>query len=108
MKHEVYILGEGTNYLETSKYDWPYCIEYDSGNTATPFILSEGVAHGAMGGAFSAVNLLSGDWDKHIQYTKSEWLFPFAKRIASGEPVSIDEVIEAYKSVYGTEPRTRK
>jgi hypothetical protein len=58
-------LGHGTKKLESAgDFPWPYGIDLCFDSVPEPVAISEGVAHGAAGGTFSASEAIGPQWRK--------------------------------------------
>lgn len=99
-----YVLGEGTIPLEGHGFPWPYGVGYDPFDSERPFILWEGVAHGAVGGSFTAKQVLDDSFSDHRRASGTEWILPLLQRVAGGEQVSVEEILKAYRAHHGAEP----
>jgi hypothetical protein len=104
-----YKLARGTQVAEHTKgFAWPYevAICFDVG--AIPVALSEGVAHGAVSGVFSAADAIGDNWKSHFEAAGGVWLLSILKRMANGETVSAEEALNMYSSKHGSEPESYK
>lgn len=100
-----YTLAKGTKALPLAGgFPWPYEVSLCFDRVSDPVGFSEGVAHGAQGGHFSANEALQPSWHDHLVQAEGEWLRPFIERLASGQHLDAEEVLRVFRSKHGKEP----
>lgn len=72
------------------------------GDTWTVHI-GEGAGFGAAGADVSADEALT-SWRAHFVKAEGEWLLPYLRRIASGETVTMTELVVEFERRHGREP----
>lgn len=56
----------------------------------------------------SAAEILDPKWQEHLEITSCLWLLPLARRMADGEEVSTDEILDACAEQNGERPVLNK
>jgi hypothetical protein len=92
---KVYQLGVGGDAI------YPYEVHYVPEDALTPILLAEGDARNGTGSRFSATQALEPQWRYHFERTGTLWFVPFVERLARGEPVVLNEVLNGYKRIHG-------
>jgi hypothetical protein len=72
-----------------------------------PIVFWEGTGMGAAGGNFFPHEALDPKWDENYRASKTEWFIPYVRRMASGETVSVGELLAAYRAIHRHDPITR-
>ena len=86
--------------------EWPYRIDVCFDGIDRPVGLSEGKCHGSAGGDFTAAQALERVWDRHFELAGGTWLRPYLARMAAGEQVQADEVVDRYAALHGRQPES--
>ncbi|HEX8284959.1 MAG TPA: hypothetical protein VF588_16475 [Pyrinomonadaceae bacterium] len=98
-------LGHGTRTLESAgNFPWPYAIDVCFDPVPEPVAISEGVAHGAAGGTFSASEAIGAQWREHFEAANAGWLIPYLERLAAGVKLPREEILARYKQLHGKMP----
>ncbi|MBZ2195093.1 hypothetical protein [Occultella gossypii] len=75
--------------------------------------ISEGSGHLGSGGAMWLEEVLTESgglqqrWEQAFAQAGALWVVPFLGRVAAGEQVAEDEIVNAYRQRHGTEPAVR-
>jgi hypothetical protein len=102
-----YNLAHAEKPLEsTGNYFWPYDIDICFDDVPYPIAFSEGVAHGEMGCTVSASTALEPQWHSHFENTRGEWLLPYIRNSAAGDPFPREEMLSFYKQKHQEAPRS--
>jgi hypothetical protein len=82
----------------------PFAVDVSTDGRTVAF--SEGVGHGAVGGAFTSAEALGPVWASRFQRAQGEWLLPYLHRLAAGEPVTDAELSARFVELHGREPES--
>lgn len=85
-------------------YIYPYEVSLYFDRLGVRAGIAEGDAHGRHGSMFSAVDALAPRWTEHFRKAGAEWLRPYLERVAFGEEVAEQELVEAFARLHGREP----
>jgi len=88
----------------SSGYPWPYSVSVCFEGMPLPIVVAEGVSHGTSSISLSAADALKAQWHAHFAHANGAWLLPMISRMASGETVTADEALTAYRALHGREP----
>ena len=88
----------------SSGFPWPYEVSVCFEQVRYPVEMRQGVAHGAASITLTATDALTDQWQAHFATSQGEWLLPLIRRMASGDDVSADEAIAAFRKMHGCEP----
>ena len=91
----VYQIGVGGDRV------YPYEVHYVPDDALTPILLAEGDARNGSGSRFSAIQALEPQWRYHFERTGTLWFLPFVERLAQGESVGLNEILNGYKRIHG-------
>ena len=91
----VYQIGVGGDRV------YPYEVHYVPDDALTPILLAEGDARNGTGSRFSATQALEPQWRYHFERTDSLWFVPFVERLARGESVGLNEILNEYERIHG-------
>ncbi|WP_284233805.1 hypothetical protein [Arenivirga flava] len=81
---------------------WPYEITVSLRESGPVIGIGEGVGHGAAGGMFSPQEALGRR--AHFAKAQGEWLIPHIERMARGERVTAEELVEQFEQIHGRTP----
>jgi hypothetical protein len=98
-----YEIGEGSL---PDRPGWHYGVGYEPSSIDRPIALWEGAGMMASGGSFSAVDALGPQFEENFRIADAEWFLPFVRRLANGELLDLDEVLEAFRERHGRDPRS--
>lgn len=105
--HRYYILAKRTKRLpHTNGFPWPYEIALCFDAVQRPVALSEGVGHGAAGGAFSVAEALQPKWHEHFSNARGEWLIPYLERLGEGASLDRNALLATSKAQLGHDPES--
>lgn len=104
-----YILGEGSAADNDPKYreGYPFVVWYFPNECPHPFMMGEGAGHAANSGFFPAEELVGEKWREHFRRADCLWLLPLLQRIAAGEELPPDEILNACQAHSGRPPERR-
>ena len=91
----IYQIGVGGDAI------YAYEVHYVPEDALTPILLAEGDARNGSSCRFSAAQALEPQWRHHFEITGALWFVPFVERLARGEPVGLNEVLNGYKRIHG-------
>lgn len=69
--------------------------------------VSEGLAFGGAGATLSVDEALQPKWRSFFARAEGDWLLPVLRRVASGEKIEMQELIDHYVDLHGEEPSSR-
>jgi len=84
---------------------WPRTVEISFAESGPAVLIGEGVGHGAAGGRFTPEEALLRR--TALLEARGEWLIPYLERMARGETVTQDELVERFEQLHGRRPRFR-
>jgi hypothetical protein len=88
----------------SSGFPWPYEVAVCFDPARYPVAISEGVAHRAVAITVTAADALKDQLKAHFAKSQDEWLLPIIHRMASGDTVTAEEAIAAYRNIHGQNP----
>jgi hypothetical protein len=99
----TYRFGEGHPTLPDGRkaYAVPYTVHYTPESRYGDFYLGEGDTRNGNGTFLRAADLLKPQWRRHLEIAGVVWLIPWLEKIASGNAVLPDELLEAYHAATG-------
>lgn len=83
---------------------YPFNIDISVDADPPKVALSEGAAHGSVGGVFTPSEALSDKWAQHVHDAGGLWLRPYLQRLADGETVSESELSAHFVRLHGQPP----
>jgi len=104
-KFRFHELARGCNALQPDgRQIWSHDIAVCFDAVRCPIGFGEDIGHGGVGGTFTARDALGSRWARHFTIAGGEWLLPFVRRLADGEPVQAEEALRIYRSLHGRDP----
>ena len=71
---------------------------------AQPVGIAEGIGQGSGGRLMTASEAIGGDWDANFRACNAEWLIPYLRQLAAGEPLPRADLLARFRQLHGREP----